>query len=81
MDRLSRPCAGHRIWIMDAKFGTIMANGGRRENTVDITALADTLRSNWLIVALVLFAGVIFWGILPRRKRRFEKSLRPPPDI
>jgi cbb3-type cytochrome oxidase subunit 3 len=54
---------------------------GRRENTVDITALAETLRSNWLIVALVLFAGVVFWGFWPRRKRRLEESSRPPPDI
>ena len=81
MDRLSRPRAGHGIWIMDAKFGTIMANEGRRENTVDITALADTLRSNWLIVALVPFAGVVFWGFWPRCKRRLERSSRPPPDI
>ena len=64
---------------MDANFGTIMAPGGEREKTVDITALAETLRSNWLIVALVLFAGVVFWGFWPKRKRRLEERSRDPP--
>ncbi|MDP6573231.1 MAG: cbb3-type cytochrome c oxidase subunit 3 [Rhodospirillales bacterium] len=65
---------------MDANFGTIMAPGGEGGNKVDITALAETLRSNWLIVALVLFAGVVFWGFWPRRKRRLEESSRNPPN-
>ena len=79
MDHLSRPRAGHGIGSMDANFGTIMAPVGKGGNKVDITALAETLRSNWLVVALVLFAGVVFWGFWPRRKWRFEESSRNPP--
>ena len=64
---------------MDANFGTIMAPGEKEGTKVDITALAEALRSNWLVVALVLFVGVVFWGFWPRHKRRREERFRNPP--
>lgn len=66
---------------MDANFGTIMAPDGEGGTSVDIAALAETVRSNWLVVALVLFAGVVFWGFWPKRRRRRNESSRNPPDV
>ena len=65
---------------MDANFGKIMATRKKGANTVDITTLAETLRSNWLVIALVLFAGVFYWGFWPKRKRRLGESPRKPPS-
>ncbi len=45
---------------------------------MDFVALAEELRSWWVVWLFIVFVGVVFWAYRPKNKKRFEEAARIP---
>jgi cbb3-type cytochrome oxidase subunit 3 len=41
---------------------------------MDIFGIAEFIRSNWLVLMIVLFGGVLFWAFRPKNKNNARRG-------
>jgi cytochrome c oxidase cbb3-type subunit 4 len=45
---------------------------------LDLSALAEGLRSLWVVWLLLLFVGIVWWVYRPKNRQKFEDAARIP---
>jgi len=47
---------------------------------MDLTAARDALGDGWIVIIILLFVGVLYWGFGGQRRRRGKTVGNPPDD-
>lgn len=45
---------------------------------MNLEAVNEILTSIWTVWAVLIFAGILFWALRPKNRKRFEKDARIP---